>query len=200
MKMSDLIEITKQIEYHAQMLAKLGKQAGFDKITDKTKWRELVMAGKLGHKAFGKISAGKNSDKYGADANDPFNNKNAEYKSTAILDDQLNNLLEKVRNKKTNSRYVPLSIKGMYNGAYNHESVDRYSEHDHYFGVFYDERCVLIVKPHNDYVIETLRKGVNKIISSKGKTTNGNSVTVNLGKKDLYEVVYRDEEWYKDNA
>ena len=196
--MTDLVEITKQIEYHAQMLAKLGKQAGFNKITDKTKWRELVMAGKLGHKAFGKISAGKKSDKYGADANDPVNNKNAEYKSTAIEDDQLKNLLQKNRNKK--SKYAPLSVKGVYNGAYTHESVDRYSEHDHYFGVFYDERCLLIVKVNNEYVIETLRKGVDRIIASKGKTTNGNGVSVNLGKTDLYTIVFKDEEWFASNV
>ena len=194
----DLIEITKQIEYHAQMLAKLGKQAGFNKITDKTKWRELVMAGKLGHTAFGKISAGKKSDKYGADANDPINKKNAEYKSTAIEDDQLKNLLEK--NKTSKSKYAPLSIKGMYNGAYTHESVDRYSEHDHYFGIFYDEKCLLIIKVNNDHVIETLRKGVNKIIASKGKTTNGNGVTVNLGQTHLYEIAYKDQEWFTDNV
>lgn len=194
----DLIEITKQIEYHAHMLAKLGKQAGFNKITDKTKWRELVMAGKLGHKAFGKISAGKKSDKYGADANDPINNKNAEYKSTAIEDDQLRNLLEKNRTKKI--KYAPLSVKGVYNGAYTHESVDRYSEHDHYFGVFYDEICLLIIKANNDFVIETLRKGVDKIITSKGKTTNGNGVTINLGKTHLYEIAYKDEEWFANNV
>ena len=194
---TDLIE---QIEYHANMLAKLGKQAGFDNITDKTKWREVIMAGKLGHTAFKKMSSGKKSDNYGSDAFDPISNKKAEYKSKAIKKTQLNNLLQKIKSNRKNTRYKPLSVSGVYNGAYNHESVDRYSKHDHYFGIFYDELCLMIIKIQNDYVIETLRKGVDKMLKKKGKTTNGNSVAVNLRDTHLYQIVYCNKEWFEEHG
>jgi len=192
-------ELIEQISYHAQMLASLGKKAGYNKITDKTKWREVVMAGKLHHQAFEKISAGKNSDKYGADAFDSNANKMAEYKSSAIEDEDLKNLLQKVRNKKTGSRYKSLTVGGVYNGAYNHESVDRYTSHDHYFGIFYDEKCLLIIKPKTEYVITVLRDGVNKMLAKGKGTTNLNTVKVNLSDKHLYDVVYRDDKWFEEN-
>jgi hypothetical protein len=194
---ADLIE---QIAYHAQMLATLGKKAGIHKITDKTKWRELVMAGKLNHQAFEKISAGKKSAKYGADAFDSNANKMAEYKSSAIEDKDLKNLLQKVKSKKTGTRYNSLTIGGVYNGAYNHESVDRYAFHDHYFGIFYDERCLLIIKPHTEYVISILRDGVNKMIAKGKGTTNLNTVKVNLKDSHLYDIVYRNDEWFAENG
>jgi len=61
--------------------------------------------------------------------------------------------------------------------------------------------CVLIIKVKTDYVIETLQKGVAKMLAKKNKTTtNGNSVAVSLGNTHLYEVVYRNEEWFKNNV
>jgi len=38
-----------------------GKKRGIHKITDKTQWRECVMADNLGHKVHEKISAGANA-------------------------------------------------------------------------------------------------------------------------------------------
>ena len=194
------MSLTEQIEYHAHMLAVLGKQAGYNKITDKTKWREPVMAGKLGHVAFEKISAGKDSDKYGADAFIPASNKMAEYKSQALDDTQLKNLLQKVKNNKKSTQFAALNVVGVYNGAYTHEAVNKYSNHEHYFGVFYEEKCLLIIKPKHDYLIQTLTDGVNKILAKESGTTNLNSVKINLADTHLYDVVYRDEEWYKING
>ena len=194
------MSLTEQIEYHAHMLAVLGKQAGYNKITDKTKWREPVMAGKLGHVAFEKISAGKDSDKYGADAFIPASNKMAEYKSQALDDTQLKNLLQKVKNNKKGTQFAALNVVGVYNGAYTHEAVNKYSNHEHYFGVFYEEKCLLIIKPKHDYLIQTLTDGVNKILAKESGTTNLNSVKINLADTHLYDVVYRDEEWYKING
>ena len=53
-------EITQSFSYEqlANALYLKGEQDGFVKVTDKTKWREPVMADKLGHKAHSKISAG----------------------------------------------------------------------------------------------------------------------------------------------
>ena len=197
---SKIESLTDQIEFHAHMLSVLGKQAGYNKITDKTKWREPVMAGKLGHQAFQKISAGKNSDKYGADAFDPSTGKMAEYKTQAIEDSQLKNLLGKVKNVKKNTKYSALNIVGVYNGAYTHEAVDAYMKHDHYFGLFYDEKCILIVKPNKEYLIQTLRDGVDAILAKNAGTTNLNSVKISLKDTHLYETVYKDEDWFLKNV
>ena len=183
-------------------VAKIGKKLGYQKITDKTKWREPIMAGKLNHEAFDKISAGKNSDKYGADAYVTGTTLMAEYKSQSISEKQINNLLGKVKNKKTKSKFSPLVVKGVYNGAYTYEAVDAYKKHKHFFGVFFDEKCVMIIEPKMKYLIDSLNEGVKKIQKSKSKkkTTNCNTVSINLGDKSLYKVVFRDEEWFAENV
>ena len=85
----------------------------FHKVTDKTKWREPVMAEKLGHKAHTKISAGAGSDEYGSDAWDEANGKFAEYKYKAIEDKQLNNLFQRVRYPKTGKLFSSLKVEGV---------------------------------------------------------------------------------------
>jgi hypothetical protein len=194
--------LIEELQKHIEMVAKIGKQLGYNKVTDKSKWREPIMAGKLGHKAFFKISAGKNSDKYGADAIDLKTGKMAEYKSKAIEDKEIRNFLEKVKNKKTNKKYSTLVLSGVYNGAYTHEAIDRYENIDHYFGVFHDETCVLIIRPDQNEVIGQLRAEVNKRLAkgAKNKTTNLNTVKINLGDKHLYKVVWKNKEWYNNNA
>ena len=173
-----------------------GEKAGYPKVTDKTKWREPVMAGKLGHKAFEKISAGKNSDKYGADAYEP-DGKTAEYKSKAIDNKEVRNLTRQVKNVKTGLLYAALKVSGVYNGAYKQEAIDSYAKHNHYFGVFWKETCVLIIKPKTEYVIQTLTENNQK--RKPGATTNCNTVTINLDDTTIYETVYKDEKWFKEN-
>ena len=174
-----------------------GERDGVQKITDKTQWREFVIAEKLGHKAFDKISAGKGSDKYGADAYEA-DGQTAEYKSKAISDKEVRNLTEKIRNERTGLRFAPLKVPGVYNGAYSQEAIDAYSNHNHYFGVFWKERCVMIIKPHTDFVIDTLTENNNN--RKEGATTNLNSVVVGLGDTSNYEVAFKDEEWFKENS
>ena len=104
-----------------------GERDGFQKITDKTQWREQVIADKLGHQAFDKISAGKGSIKYGADAfEDLITKQTAEYKSKSITDSEVRNLTEKVRNEKTGLTFAPLKVPGVYNGAYTDEAIEAY--------------------------------------------------------------------------
>ncbi len=194
------MSLTEQIAYHANQLAILGKLAGYPKITDKTKWREPIMAGKLGHEAFAKISAGKNSDKYGADAIDPKTGIMAEYKSSAVTEKQLKNLLQKTKNAKKGTKFSPLTVGGVYNGAYSHDAIDAYEKHDHYFGIFYDELCLMIIRPKKEVVIGQLRAEVDKRnASTKKGSTNLNTVRINLGDTHLYDIVYQDLEWYKNN-
>ena len=76
-----------------------GEKDGYSKVTDKTKWREPVIAEKLGHIAHKKISAGAGTLEYGSDAKDENNGIYAEYKSKSIEDDDLKNLFERVYTK-----------------------------------------------------------------------------------------------------
>tara|TARA_B100000073_G_scaffold342766_1_gene346396 strand:- start:730 stop:1335 length:606 start_codon:yes stop_codon:yes gene_type:complete len=181
-------------EQLASALYLKGELDGFPKVTDKTKWREPVMADKLGHIAHEKISAGAGKDEYGSDAFDPSKEKYAEYKSQAIVEKQLNNLFERSRGKRN---YVPLKVTGVYNGAYKQEALDAYKDVDHYFGVFYKEQCVLVINPNTDEVMRQLE--YNNANRKEGKTTNLNTVTIDLKDEMLYTVAYKNEEFYIDN-
>jgi len=173
------------------------EKLGFSKGTDKTKWREPVMAEKLGHTAHAKISAGKGKEEYGSDATTQ-EKKRAEYKSKALSESDLNNLLERLYGKKKQRRYAPLTVSGVYNGYnsnYATASVE-YAKIEHYFGVFYKEKCVLIIKVNTDYVMNTLNANYEAFIKKTGGTTNLNTVSVNLADTHLYTVAYKDQEFY----
>lgn len=171
-----------------------GIQVDREKVTDKTGWRELIIAEKLGHTAHKKISSGGNSDKYGSDAVDK-NGKYGEYKSNAIVEKQIRNLLEKIKNKK-GDKYVSLKVKGVYNGAYKEGAILRYRNIDHYFAVFYQEICLLIIKPKTSVVIEQLELGNAKW--KPGKSTNLNTVTIDLSKTDTYDIVYDNRKYLSE--
>ncbi len=187
--MRDLTEYT--YEELAAALYKKGINDGYSKVTDKTKWREPVMADKLGHVAHKKISAGAGKDEYGSDAFDPTSGKYAEYKSNAIDDKKLRNLLQTSNGKR---RYVPLKVSGVYNGAYKESALVAYEDVDHYFGVFYQEECVLVVKPNTTNVMRQLRE--NNAKRKPGQTTNLNTVVVDLGDVSSYEVSYKKESFF----
>jgi hypothetical protein len=198
----NLNEMVTQFTYEelAAALYLKGEGDGYHKVTDKTKWREPVMAEKLNHTAHEKISAGAGKDEYGSDAFDAATGKYAEYKSQAIVDRQLDNLLERKRGVSwaLDKRYAPLKVVGVYNGAYKQEALDAYKEVDHYFGLFYKEKCILIIKPNTDEVMRQLE--YNNANRKPGKTTNLNCVKIDLGNKMLYTVAYKNEEFYIDNA
>jgi len=174
------------------------ERLGFSKGTDKTKWREPVMADILGHTAHKKISAGAGKLEYGSDALDTMLRMYAEYKAKAIVETELKNLFEWVRYLKSGKKFVPLAVSGIYNGAYTSEAIDKYAKIDHYFGVFYKELCVLIIKVNTEYVIKTLRSGLVKMNKKKNGTKNLNKVSVNLGDTHLYEVAYKNETWWSE--
>ena len=188
----DLSNLT--IEELANALYLKMEERGFPKGTDKTKWREPVMADILGHVAHEKISAGANSEKYGSDALDEETGTYAEYKSQAISEDQIKNLLQLKRPNGKGS-FSSLAVKGVYNGAYTLEAIEKYSQIDHYFGVFYKEVCVLIVKVDRQEVKKQLTAGFNKMeakrLAGKKYTTNCNSVSVKMDDESVCEVVYK---------
>ena len=168
------------------------------KGTDKTKWREIVIAEKLGHIVHNKISAGKGTKEYGSDAFNLELISYEEYKSKILSDEELRNLLELPKGKKGNT-YAPLTVSGVYNGYnsnYEVASVE-YSKKGHYFAVFYEELCLLIIKVNTDYVMKSLNDNYNKFISNGKKgSTNLNTVMVNLADTHLYTVAYKNEEFY----
>ena len=166
---------------------------GFEKGTDKTKWREVVIAEKLGHVAHDKISAGANSEKYGSDAVDSSGTY-AEYKSKAITEKQVRNLLQLPRGK--NGRcFEPLVVNGVYNGAYTLDAIEKYSKIDHYFGVFHKEELVLVIKVDREEVKKQLTEGFNsmerKRLAGKKYTTNCNTVSVKMNDSAKCTVVYK---------
>lgn len=195
MNLEAVKSLSEQLSYEelAAALYVKGELDGFHKVTDKTKWREPVMAEKLKHVAHSKISAGAGSDEYGSDAWDPSREKFAEYKSKAIEDKQLNNLFQRIRYAKTGKRFSSLKVEGVYNGAYKQSALDAYAEVDHYYGVFYKETCMLIIRPNTDEVIRQLTYNNNR--RKPGQTTNLNTVKIDLADKSLYTVVYQNPEY-----
>lgn len=184
----------------AHALYAKGKAHGFHKVTDKTKWRELVMAEKLGHRALPKISSGKNTEGYGSDAVDHVNSRKAEYKSKAIEDRELRNLFGLPRGR-TGKTYASLVVGGVYNGAYTPEAVDVYEHIDHYFGLFYEELCVLIIKPHTQEVVGQLRAELDRrATSAKKGSTNLNTVSIDLKHTQLYTVAYKNQQWFESKG
>ena len=193
-----ITNITELMKYSYEELAHAlylkGLSDGYPKVTDKTKWREPVMAEKLDHLAHKKISAGAGSDEYGSDAFDATTNTYAEYKSNAIDEKQVRNLLQLPKGKNGNT-YVPLKVSGVYNGAYKEGAIDKYEKIDHYFGIFHQEECVMIIKPNRKLLIDTLRENNSK--RKPGKSTNLNTVEINLGDKSTYETAYKKESFFE---
>jgi len=183
-------EIAETFTYEqlANALYLKGEQDGFEKVTDKTKWREPVMADKLGHKAHSKISAGAGKDEYGSDALDLETGRYAEYKSMALKDKELRNLYKVAKGNKGKT-FSALTVVGVYNGAYKQTALDAYANVDHYFGIFHKEKCLLIVKVNTEEVIRQLT--TNNKNRKDGATTNLNSVRINLDDTHLYEEVYK---------
>ena len=172
------------------------EERGIYNGTDKTKWREAVVADKLGFVTHAKISAGKGSDAYGSDAFAPDGTA-AEFKSKALDDDDLKNLFQSPYGK--NKTYAPLKVSGVYNGYNsNYETASvAYAEINHYFSLFYKEECVLIIKVNTDYVMKSLNDNYDKFVA-KGKkgSTNLNSVIVSLGNTEVYTVAYKNEDFF----
>jgi hypothetical protein len=186
------------VEELANALYRKCESLGIEKGTDKTKWREAVVAEKLGHQVHNKISAGKGSKEYGSDAFNEILSRFEEYKTKALVDKELRNLFEEP--KGTNGHYAPLVVSGVYNGYnsnYEEASVE-YPKKGHYFALFYKEKCVLIIQVDTNHVMKTLNENYDKwVYNGKKGTSNLNTVSINLGSdKHLYTVAYKDYEFF----
>jgi len=150
---------TQSIEELAHSLNVRLSEQGIQNGTDKTKWREYIMAEKLGHTVHRKISSGKLSEGYGSDAFIPptpnratrrkiLKKLRAEYKTQVLTQDQIKNLIGEIKVHKNGNThtYKPLTIRGVYNGFNSNYEVAnvKYAEIQHYFGLFYQEKVVLI--------------------------------------------------------
>ena len=150
------------------------KEFGISNPLDKSKWREVLVAYELGHELFLNASGGKNNDEtYGADAYNMESGKKSEYKTATMTKEHY----EKYKNGTLKKQYNMV-----YNGAYDHEIIDRYEEIDHYLTLFYGGENVCTVKVPVEHVIETLRRNLDakdaRRATGKKVTTNCNSVTV----------------------
>lgn len=181
----------------AHALYMKGLEEGFRKITDKTGWRENVIGEKLNHEVYKTISSGCNSDGEGSDAKCNVTGNRAEYKSKALDDKDLNNLFQRSYRKRN---YSPLKISGVYNNAMKPGALEKYKNIDHYFGCFYQEKCVLIIQVNTKHVIRCLEAAIEKKKAGNSTTTNLCAATVSLADTHLYRVAFKDHEWFKENA
>ena len=189
---SEILEMSQKYTYEqlASALYAKGLGDGYGNVTTHSKWRELIMAEILGHKSHDNLI---DPNAPSSDAYDAENDTNAEYKSQTIKDDALRNLLrEEVHFKNGNTKvFASLKVVGIYNGAYKQENIDKCKVVDHYFGVFHNEECLLIIKPNRDEVIRQLEVNLEarKKKGSKGPTTLS-QVFIDLDDTHLYEVYH----------
>lgn len=149
----------------------------------KGKWRETLIADNLGHVVHKKTSAGKESEHYGSDATDPKTGEFWEYKCVMVkhVDGKY------MREEQWDNGKLGLTLKGVYNGAYNRDALEKYSQINHAL-CLYSERSgdiLAIVQMHTPHVISQLTPMVESIeagtwVNKKGKqkTTNCNSVGI----------------------
>lgn len=182
------------VEAQASTLYSSCEDRGMQKGTDKTQYRELIVSDNLGHKVHDKISAGAESEQYGSDAFDEVSGRYAEYKSKALLAKELRNFFQLPRGN--GKFFAPLVVTGVYNGAYKQEAIDKYSKIDHYFSIHYKERNLMVIKPRTELVIQQLTE--NNANRKPGATTNCNTVRINLGNTEDYEVVYDSGTTYEE--
>ena len=189
-------ELTKlSYEELAHALYMKGIQDGHKKITDKTGWREKVVGDKLNHEVYKSISSGKGTLGEGSDAKCRNSGQRAEYKSKALEDGDLNNLFERPYGNRS---YVPLKIQGIYNNAMKPGAIESYKEIDHYFALFYRERCVLILKVDTNHVVSSLRREVER--KKNATSTNLCTVEVTLRDKHLYEVAFKEQDFFDKHS
>jgi hypothetical protein len=189
---AEIAEMAKNYTYEqlASALYAKGLSDGYGNVTTHSKWRELIMAEILGHKSHDNLI---DPNAPSSDAYDEVNDTNAEYKSQTIKDDALRNLLrEEVHYKNGNTKvFASLKAVGIYNGAYKQENIDKCKVVDHYFGVFHNEECLLVIKPNRDEVIRQLEENLaaRKKKGSKGPTTLS-QVFIDLDDTHLYEIFH----------
>ena len=81
-----------------------------------------------------------------------------------------------VRRKRRNM-LLSLSLEYIMVIISNYETASvEYAKIEHYFGLFYQEKCVLIINVNTDYVMNTLNANYEAYIKKGSGTTNLNTV------------------------
>jgi hypothetical protein len=172
----------------ASALYAKGLADGYGNVTTHSKWRELIMAELLGHKANSMLFGG---DHEKSDAYDEENGAYAEYKSQTIKSGAVRNLIKEEKHYKNGNTkvYSALKVCGIYNGAYKQSAIDKCKDVDHYFGVFYNEECVLLIKPKTEEVIRQLEANLKERNKKKHRgPTTLSQVHIDLDDTHLYEI------------
>ena len=160
-------------EYHLKKVFELAEEMGVSDPLDKSKYREVITANKLGHNLFFGAAGGKHNDAtYGADATDSEGRK-VEYKSCKVSKKDYEKFLRGELKKKFSM---------VYNGAYSAENIERYRDTRHVLTLFYNEKLLMSIEVPIDHVIDSLYEVLERkeIRRAKGErvTTNCNSVMV----------------------
>ncbi len=161
---------------------------GVENPFDKSKWREMITAYLLGHEVFVKASNGKNNlETYGADAKCNYGATH-EYKSATMSDKHFQDYL----NGKLKKQYSMV-----YNGAYDHEIIDKYLSVNQYLCLYHESTCAMIIKVPVEEVVKTLHANLEHKLEYAEKTnrkvsTNCNSFQVSIKNNvpSIGEVVY----------
>jgi hypothetical protein len=172
----------------ANILLEAGLERGFKKMTDKYKWREVIMGELMKHHVFAGMSGNKSADASNA-------GKLSEYKTITIDEDNYKRMngIPVITKKGKPSKQTSVFKAAVYNGAMNAEVIESYRKIDHYFGLFYRERPIKIYKVDSNFVSDRLLEGligVQKRVE-KGGSTNLNLVhfdTTNLDTNFFTEV------------
>ena len=162
-------------EYYLGKVFELAEERGVEDPLDKSKYREIIAAETLGHNLFTGASGGKYNDAtYGADATDE-NGTKVEYKSAKVTSTQYKKFLSGKLKKKYSM---------VYNGAYDHASIERYKNIRHILNLFHKEKMIMSIEVPTDYVIETLTENLEydnrRRDNGEVVTTNCNSVYVQI--------------------
>jgi hypothetical protein len=164
----------------ANILLEAGLERGFRKMTDKYKWREVIMGELMHHHVFAGMSGNKS-----ADASNE--GKLSEYKTMTIDEEDYSRMngLQVLTKKGKVSAQTSAFKAAVYNGAMNTQVIESYRNIDHYFGLFYRERPIKIYKVDSNFVADRLLEG---LVGVQKRVEKGGSTNLNLVHFDVTNI------------
>lgn len=166
-------KLKKKFERWCEETEELNQEFGFD-ITDKSKWREVALAIKLGLEVHPAPINDPSKPGYASDAQDLISKRFAELKSMML--------------KRVKKHRKVLTIKGIYSSALQSD-LSKYLGMDHYFGVFIGMQIALIAKVDAREVVKQL----SELNNPSGIQAN-NKVFVKINSLDDPRIVWMNED------
>lgn len=181
--------IEEAIEWHIEQIHILFREEGISKPLDKSKWREYVVAKKIGHEVHKKASAGALSEQYGSDATD----------TQSVLHEYKSKTLSPRQEKLFDNGSLNATIGMVYNGAYKEGAIEAYKRVKHKLTLFSETtgKLVAVIEVPTKEVVSQLQANLenmqSQIKAGKKKTTNCNTVYVrfNNGAPNIGKVVWK---------